>query len=367
MRSKSYDLLLLVPSLRISGGVQEALLLAEGLTQRGVRVQIISLWKADNELPRRNLPVDYLSHYTTNKLAALFQYPILLLKFMRYVHIHSAASDSPIMMTHFSTFPFAWLSPSSKWYCFNQDIEWMFVPKGVLRILLQSFILATSRRAGVITTNSYVDFQYEQEGIRSIAQISIWADKFWLSPNRNPHLRPVDVVMLLRKGVMKRLDLYLGLLSQLESNVNMNVAIVTPDPDISILVRDRAKITLLRPTNEELRNLYCQSKIFVSLSDTEGFGLPPLEAMGQGCVPICRNSGGVRCYMKGPLERNLVALSEPLQVIQERIEVLLASSSELAVSSIEAVTIFRDGLVQSGSSKESALTSIAASLRTKQA
>ena len=42
----------------------------------------------------------------------------------------------------------------------------------------------------------------------------------------------------------------------------------------------------------------------------EGFGLPPLEAMGGGCIPACRDSGGVRNYMHGQFHRLLFPLSE---------------------------------------------------------
>jgi glycosyltransferase involved in cell wall biosynthesis len=266
------------------------------------------------------------------------------------------------MLTHFSTFPFAWLAPKSRWYCFNQDTEWMFVPSGLGRQLLRWFILTASRRANVITTNSFIESQFEREGIHSVAQVSIWADQFWASTENND-TRSIDVVILLRKGGMKRLDLYLDLLTRLEAAQTISCAVVTPDPDIYATVKSRAIQLILRPSNQELRALYRRSKIFVSLSDTEGFGLTPLEAMGQGCVPVCRNSGGVQCYMAGPMQRNLIPRSEPLETVLTRISELLANPKELAANSITAAEIFRDGLKESNARREAAIRSLAKVLK----
>jgi glycosyltransferase involved in cell wall biosynthesis len=362
MRLKSPDVLFLVPSLRISGGVQEVLLLAEQLTQSGVQVQILSLWKAENELPHRDLPIEYLSNFKTNRSLAAAQYALLLIRFMRYLRRETAKHRPSLMLTHFSTFPFAWMAPSLHWYCFNQDIEWMFVPDGLPRLLLRRLILATGRRADVVTTNSFVESQYAQQGISSVAQVSIWADGFWLSPESHDP-RPVDIVMLLRKGGMKRLDLYLQMLSKLEERSGIRCAIVSPDSDILDLVKCRTDISLLRPSNQELRNLYRQSKIFISLSDTEGFGLTPLEAMGQGCIPICRDSGGVRCYMTGSMLSNLVPRSEPLETILTRIDALLENPQERAMLSAVAVKIFHDGLKESQVRRTAAVRSLASILR----
>jgi glycosyltransferase involved in cell wall biosynthesis len=361
MNSGPFDLLLILPSLRISGGVQEALLLAEQLTRHGVSVRVLSLWKADNELPHPHLPADYLSHSTPRKIFAAVQYPFLLIKFIYYLCKNTVERRPALMLTHFSTFPFSWLAPSYRWYCFNQDIEWMFVPDGLGRLLLRRFILATCRRSQVINTNSFIESQYAQEGIESVAQMTIWADEFWTSGESVPD-RPIDVVLLLRRGRMKRLDLYLDILPQLRQR-NIRCATVTPDPELHSLVQHRVEHAFLRPTNQEMRDLYKQSKIFLSLSDTEGFGLTPLEAMGQGCVPVCRDSGGVRCYMRDSLLPNLIARSEPLETIINRVKDLLASPNQLEVISKAAVDTFRNGVKESVMGRNKAIIILAQRLK----
>jgi glycosyltransferase involved in cell wall biosynthesis len=52
------------------------------------------------------------------------------------------------------------------------------------------------------------------------------------------------------------------------------------------------------PTDEELVALYKRSFAFLYLSELEGFGMPPLEAMQYGCPPIItRNSSLAEIYM----------------------------------------------------------------------
>lgn len=51
-----------------------------------------------------------------------------------------------------------------------------------------------------------------------------------------------------------------------------------------------------RVSDNELRELYSSSDIFVYPSWTEGFGLPPMEAMACGCAVVATNVGAVPDY-----------------------------------------------------------------------
>lgn len=361
MTSDSPDLIVLVPSLRISGGVQEALRLADQLRQAGIRVRILTLWKAPKELPSDTLEIDRISHFTARRSTAALQFPILLIRISAYLR-QPEARGAALMLTHFSTFPFAWLARSHRWYCFNQDMEWQFVPKGFLRNLLRRLILATSRRASVVTTNPFIDNEFARLGVQSIAQVSIWPDGFWLTREVTQHRRSIDLIMVLRKGRMKRLDLYLELLSLIRSRPDIVSTIITPDADIHAAVQGMAAKSILRPSNFEMRSLYADSRIFLSLSDTEGFGLTPLEAMGQGCVPLCRDSGGVRSYMIGSLRANLIPLSESVESIWGRIKRILSDPDLLHERSASAVDIFRSGAEHAAVDRRDALSTIVNSL-----
>ncbi len=57
-------------------------------------------------------------------------------------------------------------------------------------------------------------------------------------------------------------------------------------------------IEFICPTSDmELKDFYQSCDIFLSLSISEGFCLPALEAMACGCVVICSNSGGVTDFV----------------------------------------------------------------------
>ncbi|QHN04324.1 glycosyltransferase family 4 protein [Granulicella sp. WH15] len=350
-------LLMPIPSLRMSGGNKEALRLAEELQLGGVDIRIVTLWRSQHELTSSNVPIVHLSSYLADRFNARVQYPILLLRFLFYVLALTRSSEgckNALILTHFSTFPLAWLAPHLAWYCFNQDVEWMFVADGPKRTLLRKLILATSRRASVITTNAYISSLYLQEGIQPLGQASIWPPKSWLSHAVSGE-RDIDVVMLLRRGHMKRLDLYLEILAQL-NRVGISSAVVTPDSEIRASVAGLAGSCFLRPTDEEIKQLYGRSKIFLLLSDTEGFGLPPLESMGSGCVPLCRDSGGPRCYMDGAFVGNLMSLDATIPEILLRLQMLLADPGGLLAFSLEARRRFEIGLLSTIAQRKECIT-----------
>ena len=57
------------------------------------------------------------------------------------------------------------------------------------------------------------------------------------------------------------------------------------------------------PPREELPKIYQRAKIFVKLSESEGFCLPILEAMASGCAVITKDMGG-NDFCQIPIETN---------------------------------------------------------------
>lgn len=348
---------LVLPSLRISGGILEALRLAEDLRSRGADVRIMCLWNHPHPVHFVDFPVRYLTLRPPTISYAAFAMPLLMWRYSRYLsELRSATNREGIavILTHYSTLPFGWFTPPPRRYCFVQGVEWMFVSEGWFRSALRRFIVSSYSRSRIVVANAYLHNVMCSAGIVPIAQASVWADPFFADCQME-HDRPVDVALVLRRGQLKRLDLYLKLLAVAATEPRLSCAVITTEDDIAAMVRGVSIICLLRPEKQEMRDLYLRSKLFVLLSDHEGFGLPPLEAMGAGCVPVCRDSGGVRCYMKNGLKGNLIPLETPVEAIMEHIRGLISNEKALQELSTEARSIFMRGLSESEQSRKTAL------------
>jgi glycosyltransferase involved in cell wall biosynthesis len=282
---------------------------------------------------------------------------LLMVLFLIYVWragIWRRGAKVKLVTTHYSTLPFGWFAPRLRRYCFLQDEEWLFVPDGMTRRILRSFILFCCASSRVVTSNEYISARISSAGIHPEAEARIWASSLFESKEVSRD-RSIDIAMLLRHGSIKRLDLYLQLLHS-AGKKGRQFAVITCEDDIAETASKSAAVCLLRPSDEEMKTLYERSKLFVLLSDREGFGLPPLEAMGSGCVPVCRDSGGIRCYMKGPLKENVIPLDSPVEIVWERLDSLLADPRHLSDLSDMARTIFAEGARAAVEARSVALT-----------
>jgi glycosyltransferase involved in cell wall biosynthesis len=357
MRSPSI-VLFVVPSIRIGGGTLEIIRLAEELRSRGTDARVLSLWKHPNPAPKIDVPIVYLSPHAPSKLRAVFDLMVLMPRYWRYLRkLQDQVKSKNItaVLTHYATFPFGSFTSPTQRYCFVQDLEWMFLSKGPHRWVLRKFILHTYAQSQVVTANTYLHKIICSIGIVPVAEASIWAAPSFSVDLLNDN-RPVDVVMVLRHGHHKRLDLYMQLLAAAKELLCFSCAVITTEDNIAIKASKFTDICLLRPNSEEMKSLFQRSKVFVLLSEHEGFGLPPLEAMGAGCVPLCRDAGGVCCYMTGALAENLIPLDAPLDPILQRINTLLADREKLQRLSSESRRIFVDGAKESREKRKKSLT-----------
>ena len=308
-------LVVLTPSLRISGGNKEIVRLVQELVAEGrVDAVIAAMWRHPHEVDTGAIRVIHLLEAEPVATRALRQLPAIALAFRRLLSQMRCSSGThlQLLLTHYSTYPLALIAPSLPRICFNQDMEWLFVRKGWRRSVLKQAILLTNRRSSVVTTNAYVTASYRAAGVQPLGEASIWADPQWLRPA--VQARDIDVAMLVRGSAIKRLDLYLEALT-LFAHTSLRVAVITPDTIIADRLRSTAVQVYLRPGDEDMQVVFGRSRVFLLLSDVEGFGLPPLEAMGSGCVPVCRDSGGVRCYMRGAFAGLLFPLDKSVEHI----------------------------------------------------
>ena len=230
----------------------------------------------------------------------------------------------------------------SRW-CFVQDLEWHFVRNPVIKSLLKHMILFSYRRSRLISANSYLTVELIKLGLPVEAQASIWAAPMFMTFDNA--MRDISLVMVLRKGDHKRLDLYMDFLHlQHLQGRSWKIAVITPEDEIAGRVGNLVDECVVRPDIEAMRQLYARSKCFLHFSEHEGFGLPPLEAMGSGCVPLCRDSGGIRAYLTGELTQLIMPKSFGISEVVDRVVQLLEDPEQLQVLSRKVVKVFADGV-----------------------
>jgi glycosyltransferase involved in cell wall biosynthesis len=346
--------LLVLPSLKISGGTLELLRLADDLASQKRGVDIVVMWRSPHEASIEKRSVWYLSEWRTNARYAALQVPELVRRFSRLVKsLTSAAgrSNNFWIFSHYATFPLALCVPRDRRWFFVQDMEWRFVQNRAVAAVLKGIILFSYKRGHLISANSYLTSQMALLKLNVDAEVAIWADPRFHAPIQKA--RDIDLVMVLRKGDHKRLDLYLELLALVHAqNRPWKLAVITPESDIVPQIKGMVDVCLLRPSIEQMQQLYARSRCFLHLSEHEGFGLPPLEAMGSGCVPICRDSGGIRAYMAGDLEALIAPKRLTMVQIIERVSELVHDSAKMTDLSDLVAKVFVDGLVRARNRSE---------------
>jgi glycosyltransferase involved in cell wall biosynthesis len=100
-----------------------------------------------------------------------------------------------------------------------------------------------------------------------------------------------DILYILRKAPWKNSSLFFKLLNSL-SLEDYKILIINYD-SLDFKINENRNISILGPQNKkQLSNLYKQSNFYLSTTINEGFGLPALEAMACGCIPIVPDRGG---------------------------------------------------------------------------
>jgi glycosyltransferase involved in cell wall biosynthesis len=95
------------------------------------------------------------------------------------------------------------------------------------------------------------------------------------------------------KGLQIFIDMYNTLDTAMKNKIN-NVFIISHDDLSAFQMKD---FILIKPKSDmEIADIYNKSRIFVSTSWMEGFGLPGLEAMACGCTLLTSDCGGCREY-----------------------------------------------------------------------
>lgn len=338
----SASFVFVVPSLLVSGGNLEIVKLARDLQHRHHDVRIVSMWRAEHPVDTAGIPVDHLSDTPFSRWPALRQMPLILAVFARRMR-ERRRPGLRVVFSHYSTYPLAAVVARRQRWFFVQDTEWNFVRAGRYRSAVKRFILACLRSGKVLTANPYLAGAMRDNGVAVAAEIDIWADVAFAGDATLE--REYDLVMVLRTGANKRSDLSRALILRCHATrPHLRLALITPDGEFCDEFGARVAACALRPDQAAMRCIYERSRLFVLLSEHEGFGLPPLEAMGSGCVPLCRDAGGVRSYMVEDLAGNLLPLNASLDEILERAEALIVDRAGWQHLSAASLRIFGRGI-----------------------
>jgi len=336
----------IVPAINIGGGLREVLNLAEKMQKMNVHVGIIPLWRSMHQMPT-GLSVQELTRIPASRLWATFTFFYVFLRFTTFL-IKSRKKffkKNFFVFTHYVTIPFCFFVKRRHRVFFVQALEWQFLRNRFLSRFLKMILIFCFRHGVVITANSYLKQELQHLGVSVNHNLSIWADSKFKCENIENKQRDFDFVMVLRRGAPKRLDLYFQFIALCSKNSEIKIAVITPDDELASLTQASVAEVFIRPSIHEMRAAYSRSKIFVMLSEHEGFGLPPLEAMGCACVPVCRDSGGIHAYMHGNgLDALVLPLDMPLDEVYRFCTNLLADPAQLKICSVAAVVRFDEGV-----------------------
>ena len=340
MTAANRNLIVLVPALKITGGIKEIVKLAQDAQALGANVHIIAMWRTRDQVFCDNIEVEYISNSSISLKRVIVELPLVML---RLGHRALRSGRTSWLLSHYATYLVVPFVRTPRLWFFVQDLEWTFVPSR-LRPLLRRFIATCLARGQVLTANRYLSSELTAQKIKVVSTLPIWASSAFSGSMDVP--RDIDVVMIIRRGSHKRVELALDILA-LSSirHPQLRIAVITPNDEfIPELPMGRGIITLLRPSIREMRQLYERSKLFLLVSEHEGFGLPPLEAMGSGCVPICSDAGGVRAYMQDELRDNIFSLDLDAAAIIDLVAARLDDEPRLSHQRMAARRIFDHGL-----------------------
>ena len=108
--------------------------------------------------------------------------------------------------------------------------------------------------------------------------------------------RPYHIMMLYHHHKIKGAKDGLKVIKSVKMSIpNLKAILIAPRKPIH-KIPSWIKV-VIRPSVEELLNLYNSSKIFLHTSHWEGWGLPVMEAMACGCAVVAAGNRGVKEYL----------------------------------------------------------------------
>lgn len=183
-----------------------------------------------------------------------------------------------------------------------QDMDWRGVkqPFGLFMKLGGEATLRT--HTAIIAANPYLFKEVHILGNNVMGQLKLGISKIFCDADRplTELHRDIDFFFIGRPQGRKRLTFYIDWLKHLIMlRPNLKIAAASQDKEVLTILKNTSGVQVFEPANDlELKRLYERSKFFLLASSAEGFALPPIEAMGSGCIPIITECGGPSVYAR---------------------------------------------------------------------
>lgn len=96
-----------------------------------------------------------------------------------------------------------------------------------------------------------------------------------------------------------------------------------------------------QPSSQQLRDdIYNQSAVYLSPSETEGWGLTAMEAMASGDIVVSNDNGGVNDYIKNGVNGFIMDFKYKETVVQKIVEIMNGRDFSLAIQASQITSEF---------------------------
>lgn len=312
-----YTNIILVPKLNNSGGVTEIIYLKKKLESTNSHFKIVPLFGS--------------KVYLINGFLGHFQHWVKIIK--------QSKCYKSLVLTHYTTLFFSlFLNRKTKKSIFIQCLEWKVISKNKIIQFISKILhfICLSRIDNFIYANKLLKEDFERDVLmnklfffkKSKSILYPVGHRFLINVHSNIE-KDIDILIILRNNWVKRHFLYINTLSCLlerdkscTSNYNLRIINLSSEK-IPKWINNFKKVEISEEvSHQDLFSLYKRSKLLLYLSCYEGFGLPPLEAMSLGCIPIISDNRGQYNYMDPDSDLILKKNCSPEEIVCKIILIL---------------------------------------------
>jgi len=183
-----------------------------------------------------------------------------------------------------------------------QDMDWSGVRQPFGMFMKAGGKITLRNHRAILAANPYLTNEIRLIGNNVIGQFKLGISKVFCDADEpiTSQNRDIDFLFIARPQGRKRLSFYIEWIKAISKlNPRIRIAAASQDRDVLMALSRLNQVQLHQPSDDlELKKLYKRSKFFLLASSAEGFALPPLEAMGSGCIPVITECGGPSVYAK---------------------------------------------------------------------